>query len=83
MYIYKDNNDLVFGSEIKYLLGIIKKKNINQINSNHINIYLKQGYKYLFKNNQTFFKNIFKIEHGYFYKFSANNLKLKSKKKIP
>ena len=30
LYIYKYNNDLVFGSEIKYLLGIIKK-NINRI----------------------------------------------------
>lgn len=80
LYIYRDQESLIFGSEIKYLLNISKKNTINQINSDQINIYLKQGYKYLYKNNQTFFKNIFRIEHGYVYKFSINNLKIKSKK---
>jgi asparagine synthase (glutamine-hydrolysing) len=79
LYIFKDNDSLVFGSEIKYLLFLSKKKSISRVNSDHINLYLKQGYKFLFKKNDTFFKNILKIEHGHVYKISINNLKIKSK----
>ena len=80
LYIFKDANSLVFGSEIKYLLYLSNKNSINRINSDHINLYLKQGYKYLFKKNNTFFKNIFKVAHGHVYKISINTLKIKSKK---
>ena len=80
LYIFKDNKSLVFGSEIKYLLYLCKKNHINKINSDHVNLYLKQGYKFLFKKNETFFKHILKIEHGYVYKISINSLKIKSKK---
>ena len=80
LYIFKDNKNLVFGSEIKYLLYLCKKNQINKINSDHINLYLKQGYKFLFKKNDTFFKNILRIEHGYVYKISINSLKINSKK---
>lgn len=81
LYIYRNKDNLLFGSEIKYLLAFSKKNNVSKINSDQINIYLKQGYKFLYKNNQTFFKNIFRIDHGHVYKFSLNNLKLTSKKK--
>ncbi|MAV79873.1 MAG: asparagine synthase (glutamine-hydrolyzing) [Flavobacteriaceae bacterium] len=80
LYIFKNNKNLVFGSEIKYLLHLCKNNQINKINTNHINLYLKQGYKFLFKKNDTFFKNILRIEHGHVYKISTNNLKIKSKK---
>ena len=58
LYIFKDNESLVFGSEIKYLLYLSKKKSISRVNSDHINLYLKQGYKFLFK-KMTLFLEIF------------------------
>ena len=79
LYIYKNHNTLVFGSELKFLLSLEEGSSIKRVNKNHLNQYLKHGYKYLFKKNETYFENILKIEPGTINKFSLINLNLKKK----
>ena len=82
LYIYKNHNTLVFGSELKSLLSLEEGSSIKRVNKNHLNQYLKHGYKYLFKKNETYFENILKIEPGTINKFSLINLNLKKKTQI-
>jgi asparagine synthase (glutamine-hydrolysing) len=82
LYIYKNHNTLVFGSELKFLLSLEEGSSIKRVNKNHLNQYLKHGYKYLFKKNETYFENILKIEPGTINKFSLINLNLKKKTQI-
>ena len=60
-YYYYDENNLVFGSEIKYLfkIGCLK-----EINYQKLEKYLNLGYRSIYQNNQTFFKNIKSLESG-------------------
>ena len=48
-----DQKNFIFGSEINYILGLIDKNKI-EVNFNKIKSYLINGYKFLFKNNQSF-----------------------------
>ena len=82
LYIFKNSDTLIFGSEIKYILNLDNNPSIKKINKAHINTFLRQGYKFLFKKNDTYFKNIFKLENGSIQKFSLKNLKLKKKMNI-
>lgn len=56
LYVYKNNDGIYFGSEIKYLKSLSKKK--FKIDEGHLVRYLIQGYKSLYKFNTTFFKEI-------------------------
>ena len=49
LYIFRNAETLVFGSEIKYLHCLEDNPAIKKINKQHINDYLKLGYKFLFK----------------------------------
>jgi asparagine synthase (glutamine-hydrolysing) len=74
LYYYRDHEIFIFGSEIKYIIHILKhldKKIIK--NEKKINDYLFNGYKSLKKNNETFFKNIFCINPGSYLKFTSFN----------
>ena len=78
LYIYKNNNNFVFGSSIDYILNIT---NINhKIDKKQIELYLKNGFRSLFYNEKakSFFKGIFTLEPGYYYEING---KLKIKKK--
>ena len=81
LFYFKQENRLIFGSEIKYILNIgndISK--IKEINEDQINLYLKQGYRFLNKENNTFYKNIFTLNPGTFLKISENNFSFYSSK---
>lgn len=57
LYIFEDiNGDVYFGSEPKFIFALRGKS--LEINFNQINRYLVNGYKSLFKNPETFFKNL-------------------------
>ena len=62
LFIYFDNLNLIFGSEIKYLLFFDNK--LNNLNYEKIENFLFNGYKSLFKNEETFFKNINFVKPG-------------------
>ncbi len=82
LYLFKYIDTLIFGSEIKYIQFLDKSYKSKIINSEHIDTYLKNGYRFLNKSNKTYFKNIFKIDSGTVNIFSLGNLELKKKIKI-
>ena len=82
LYIFRNAETLVFGSEIKYLHCLEDNPAIKKINKQHINDYLKLGYKFLFKKNETYFQNVFKIDPGTTNHFCLKNFKLKKKRQI-
>jgi len=71
-YYHKDNNTLIFGSEIKQLLscGIPKEPN-DEI------IYDYLVYNFIDHNEECFFKNIYKLPAGYKITASANEFTVK------
>ena len=60
LYYYAEPNGFFFGSEIKIIKSLCKKK--FDINKNQINKGLFLGYKSLHKTNNSFFKNIYSLE---------------------
>ena len=75
-YFYEDSN-FVFGSEIKFIHEITQKSRTKEINMEQINNYISKGYKSLYKDNQTFFKNIHEVNRGSNLSINLDNFKLK------
>lgn len=72
MYYYKDNDEFMFGSEIKsFLVHPDFKK---ELNKNALKPYLTFQYSCL---NETFFKNVYKIDPGHYFKYKDNKLEIK------
>lgn len=80
LYYFFDGNNLVFGSEIKYLKEILKENLPNKLNEDKIYDYLAKGYKSLNKNNLTFYKNIMQLEQGHNLLLKLDKFKLTKKK---
>jgi len=70
LYIFETKHGIFFGSEIKYIKILSKLK--FDINLEKINDYLQFGYKSVFKNNQSFFKNIYSLNQGTYLKSNLN-----------
>ena len=81
LFVFFDNNTLIFGSEIKYLFFFDKK--LNNLNYDKIENFLLNGYKSLYKNNDTFFKKISFVKPGEVLELELNNFKLTKKKYFP
>jgi asparagine synthase (glutamine-hydrolysing) len=62
LFIYNKNNEIVIGSQISYIHKILNQN--FKLNSNKVNSFLHFGYKSIFKDNKTFFKNIDYVEKG-------------------
>lgn len=56
IYYFRSEKGIFFASNINSLLNLIDEK--KQINYSHIKRYLVNGYKSLYKSNETFFSNI-------------------------
>ena len=81
LFYYLDNSKFIFGSEIKYILKLdAQNSDLKKINFNQIDLYLKQGYKFLNKKNHTFFKNIFKFDSGTYALLNLNTFRIIKKK---
>lgn len=62
LLFYRKNNEIIFASELRYINEILDIK-LN-FNNNKINRFLHYGYKSLFKDNETFFKEVKHFEKG-------------------
>lgn len=62
LYYFQDKSGLYFGSETKFIR--LLKNNYRELNNIKIFQYLKYGYKSIEQSNETFFKNIYKVEAG-------------------
>ena len=70
LYTYETSEGLYFGSEIKYLKSLSNSK--FTINKKQITRYLIQGYKSLYKDNQTFYEEIKNFPISSFAKIKRN-----------
>ena len=71
LYIMKKKEGIYFGSEIKYIKKLANLQKL-EINYNKINYFLQFGYKSIYKNNDSFFKNIYQLKSSYFYEVNKN-----------
>ena len=71
-YYYKKGHDFMFGSEIK---GLIPNPNfIKEINDKALKMYLIFQYSVF---EETFFKNVFKLKPGHYFKYKNGSLEIK------
>ena len=56
LYLYRDGSGIYFGSEAKFIVGLLGHG--LQINLDHVYRYMVNGYKSLYKNGQSFFKEL-------------------------
>lgn len=77
LFLYKRNNDIIFGSEINYIFKLNKKK--ESLNFKKINKFLSCGYKSINKNTDTFFENIHHVSPGEIIVFNLDNFSMSSK----
>ena len=59
LYLFQDQEGIYFASEIKFILSLVGHR-IN-FNQNHLYRYLVNGYKSLYKTNETYWENIFAV----------------------
>lgn len=71
-YYYKNDKDFMFGSEIK---GLIPNPNFKkEVNDKALKMYLIFQYSVF---EETFFKNVFKLKPGHYFKYKNGSLKIK------
>ena len=72
MYYYRDKDSFMFGSEIKSFLGHPSFK--KELNRDMLKQYLTFQYSV---SEDTFFKNVYKLRPGHYFKYKDGNLKIK------
>ncbi len=77
LFFHKNDNGIFFGSEIKFIFALMGRK--LSINFNQIKRYLVNGYKSIYKVNETFFEDLNEVKNGYVYEIDEQ-LDLKKKK---
>lgn len=71
-YYYKNGNDFMFGSEIK---GLIPNPNFKkEVNTKALKMYLIFQYSVF---EETFFKNVFKLKPGHYFKYKNGSFEIK------
>ena len=70
LYYFLDEDGIYFGSEIKFIFTLLGQA--LAINHNQLNRYLSNGYKSLYKQNETFFKGIQEVPPATFLEVSHN-----------
>ena len=68
-YYYKNDNQLVFASEIKAIVPLLK-----EVAPNNSVIYEYLVYNRTDQTDKTFFKNIYKLKHGHYLKINNNHV---------
>ena len=77
LYYLRNNHGVYFGSEIKFIEAL--NKTSLEINYDQINRYIVNGYKSLYKHDQSFFKNINEVNFSS-YLIIDNDLNINEKK---
>jgi len=77
LFYYHENNEFIFSSEIKTINKILNNK--LSVNLNKVEDLLRYGYRKLYKDNSSYFKNIFNFPRGYYFIIENNNKIIKRK----
>ena len=62
LYYFLKNRKFIFGSETKFVRAL--NQNFDGVNNQKIYSYLRYGYKFIERDNESFFKNIHKLPSG-------------------
>ncbi|MBK9292978.1 MAG: asparagine synthase (glutamine-hydrolyzing) [Oligoflexia bacterium] len=60
LYTYTDSTGVYFGSEVKFIFELLNRK--LPLNYNHLNRFLINGYKSLYKTKETFFEGLKEVD---------------------
>jgi len=77
LFFYKNQKGIYFGSEIKFIKSLSSDNFI--INTDKINLNLLHGYKSIFQDNTSYFKNVLFLESGHNFIIDSNLNKKKYK----
>jgi asparagine synthase (glutamine-hydrolysing) len=69
LYVYRDDTGLYFGSEVKFIAGMLGRR--LPVNHRHLHRYLVNGYKSLYKTDETFFEGLTELDPGSFLEVGA------------
>jgi asparagine synthase (glutamine-hydrolysing) len=72
LYLYRDKSGLYFGSEVKFIAALLGKP--LEVNLDHLYRYLINGYKALYKDQHTFFKNLEELKPATTLRLDAEGL---------
>ena len=72
LFYYNKNNEFVFASEVKTINKILNKH--QEFNLDKVDAFLRNGYRQLHKNEQTFFKEIYDFPKGHFFIIKNNKI---------
>ena len=56
LYVYRDDSGVYFGSEVKFIAALLNRS--LEVNLNHLSRYMVNGYKSLYKTDETFFLGV-------------------------
>ena len=73
-FIFSENNEIIFGSEIKFIEGMTEKK--FELNFDKIEDFLRYGYKSLNKDDKSYFKKINSVPPGHLIRINNNKSKI-------
>ncbi|MDX6650813.1 MAG: hypothetical protein QOJ97_2764 [Solirubrobacteraceae bacterium] len=62
LYVHRDGDDLYFGSEVKFIVSLLGRA--LPVNHRHLHRYLVNGYKALYKSDDTFFQGLSEVPAG-------------------
>ena len=80
LFYYNNNNEFVFGSEVKIIKEILNKK--LSLNFKRVENFLRYGYRKLYKDNSTYFKEISEFPRGCYFIIKNNKIIKKNYWKI-
>jgi len=72
LYYYQDEKGVYFGSEPKFIFQLLGKR--LPINKNHVARYIVNGYKSLYKTNETFFLGLKEVPSGFYIEIDSRGL---------
>ncbi len=75
LYLFRDQTGLYFGSEVKFLAALRGQK--FKVNHNHLYRYLVNGYKALYKTQETFFEGVRELPAAYLVSINAGEASAK------
>jgi len=70
LYLYRDPSGVYFGSEVKFIMALLGRR--LEVDLDHLSRYLINGYKALYKNGQSFFKELSELPPATVLRFDAH-----------
>ena len=81
LYLYRDATGLYFGSEVKFIAALLGRR--LAVNHNHLQRYLVNGYKALYKGGETFFEGLAELRSGHHLRVAADGAETLSRYWMP